>query len=48
VYLGGHLEIGDFDWAAVEDKFKAMGVDRVYPPNVQVSTVVADLETDLA
>jgi methylaspartate mutase sigma subunit len=48
IYLGGHLKIGDFDWAAVEHKFKAMGVDRVYPPNVQVSAVVADLETDLA
>ncbi len=48
LYLGGQLMIGDSRWEDVEAKFKEAGVDAVYPPDVQVAQVVADLEADFA
>lgn len=46
IYLGGQLIIGHSNWEDTEKVFKEMGVDRVYPPNVKLSQVVTDLETD--
>ena len=47
LYLGGQLTIGESTWQDVEAKFKEVGIDAVYPPDVQVAQVVADLEADL-
>lgn len=47
LYLGGQLVIGESKWEEVERMFREMGFDRVYPPNVQLSQAVEDLETDL-
>ena len=46
LYLGGQLVIGESKWEDVEKMFKDMGVDRVYPPDVQLSKVIEDLEAD--
>jgi methylaspartate mutase sigma subunit len=46
LYLGGQLVIGESKWKDVEKAFKDMGFDRVYPPDVQLSQVVKDLEAD--
>lgn len=47
LYLGGNLAVGRHDFKDDEQKFKAMGFDRVYPPDVDLSMVIADLRNDL-
>jgi methylaspartate mutase S subunit len=47
LYLGGNLAVGRHDFKDDERKFKAMGFDRVYPPEVDLSVVVNDLRNDL-
>lgn len=46
LYLGGQLMIGESKWEDVETMFKDVGIDRVYPPDVQLSKVIEDLEAD--
>lgn len=47
LYLGGNLAVGRHDFKDDETKFKAMGFDRVYPPEVDFSIVINDLKDDL-
>jgi methylaspartate mutase S subunit len=47
LYLGGNLAVGRHDPKEDEQKFKAMGFDRVYPPEVDLGVAVADLKNDL-
>jgi methylaspartate mutase S subunit len=47
LYLGGNLAVGRHDFKDDERKFKAMGFDRVYPPEVDLAVVVDDLRSDL-
>ncbi|MEO0277977.1 MAG: methylaspartate mutase subunit S [candidate division WOR-3 bacterium] len=47
LYLGGQLVIGEQEWEETERFFKALGFDRVYPPEVQLSKVIEDLENDI-
>jgi len=47
LYLGGQLIIGQGRWEESEKTFKDMGFDRVYPPDVRLSQVIENLETDL-
>ena len=47
LYLGGNLAVGRHDFKDDEQKFKAMGFDRVYPPEVDLEVVVTDLRNDL-
>ena len=47
LYLGGKLIIGEPPWEETEQIFKEMGFDRVYPPGVLPSPVIADIEADL-
>ena len=47
LYLGGYLMVGRHDWKEAETKFKALGFDRVYPPEVDLDDVIEDLRTDL-
>ena len=51
LYLGGYLAIGREaagrqDFAPVEAKYKKMGFDRVFPTEVDLDTVLADLKSD--
>jgi methylaspartate mutase sigma subunit len=46
LYLGGQLVIGDCDWSKVVEKFKALGFDRVYPPDLDLNDLIADLTKD--
>ena len=48
LYLGGQLVIGEWKWQEVEKMFREMGFDRVYPPDVDVSQIITDLEADLS
>ena len=47
LYLGGNLAVGRHDFEDDERKFKTMGFDRVYPPDVDLEMVVTDLRNDL-
>jgi len=47
LYLGGNLAVGRHDFKEDEQKFKAMGFDRVYPPEVDLAVVITDLRNDL-
>jgi len=47
LYIGGNLVIGRSDPAEVEKKFKALGFDRVYPPETDTAAGIADLTKDL-
>ena len=47
LYLGGNLSVGRHDFKDDEQKFKAMGFDRVYPPEVNMAVVATDLRNDL-
>jgi methylaspartate mutase S subunit len=47
LYLGGNLAVGRHDFKDDETKFKAMGFNRVYPPEVDFAIVIADLKSDL-
>ena len=48
LYLGGYLIVGEMVWEGVEKKFKELGLDRIYPPGISPTQVMADLETDIA
>lgn len=47
LYVGGYLMIGRHDWAEDEKRFKKMGFDRVYPPEVSLEKAYGDLVEDL-
>jgi len=47
LYIGGILGIGRHDFKEDEAKFKALGFDRVYPPEADLAAAIADLRADL-
>ena len=47
LYLGGNLAVGRHDFQDDEKKFKKMGFDRVYPSEIDLTIVLADLKNDL-
>ncbi len=47
MYIGGYLVVGSQDWADVENKFKQLGFDRVYPPSTLPEDVIPTLKADL-
>ena len=48
LYIGGNLVIGRYDPKEVEPRFKALGFDRVYPPETDIVAVIEnDLKKDL-
>jgi len=47
LYIGGNLVVGKHDFRQVEEKFKAMGFNRVYPPTVNIRDFIRDLKEDI-
>jgi methylaspartate mutase S subunit len=47
LYIGGILGVGKHDFKDDEMKFKDLGFDRVYPPEADLKTAIADLRSDL-
>ena len=49
LYIGGNLSVSRQNrrWEDIEAEFKALGFDRVYPQDVKLAQVVADLRQDL-
>jgi len=48
LYLGGILGVSRRDFPEDEARFKAMGFDRVYPPDADIRAAIEDLKGDLA
>jgi len=48
LYLGGSLSLSEERWEQVEEKYKKMGLDRVYPPGASPAKAIEDLETDIS
>jgi methylaspartate mutase S subunit len=46
-YIGGNLMVGRQEHKMVEEKFKALGFDRVYPPETDIDAAINDLKGDL-
>lgn len=47
LYVGGNLVVGKRTFSEVEELFKKMGFDRVYPPGVLPEVAINDLKKDL-
>lgn len=47
LYLGGNLAVGRHDFQGDKKKFMEMGFDRVYPSEIDLTVVLADLKNDL-
>ncbi|MDR2606338.1 MAG: methylaspartate mutase subunit S [Oscillospiraceae bacterium] len=47
LYIGGILGVGKHEFAEDERKFKALGFDRVYPPESDIVKAIPDLLADL-
>jgi methylaspartate mutase S subunit len=47
LYLGGYLMVGRHNWSEAESRFRALGFDRVYPPEVDLDKAIEDLRADL-
>lgn len=42
---GGNLVVGKQNFAEVEERYKAMGFNRVYPPGTTIETTIEELRT---
>lgn len=47
MYIGGYLVVGSQEWSEVEEKFRNLGFDRVYPPSTLLQDVIPQLRADL-
>jgi len=47
LYVGGNIVVGKQPFEEVEQRFKAMGFDRVYPPGTTPQAAIDDLRQDL-
>ena len=49
IYLGGYLMVGkETEWDHIEKKFKAMGIDRIFPPGTSPTDAIKKLKIDLS
>jgi len=47
LYVGGNIVVGKQDFREVEQRFKKMGFDRVYPPGMKIEQALDDLKEDI-
>jgi methylaspartate mutase sigma subunit len=47
LYIGGQLGTNREEWSAIEERFKAIGFDRVYSPATRPAQLILDLTSDL-
>jgi methylaspartate mutase sigma subunit len=47
LYVGGNIVVGKQDFNEVEQRFKAMGFNRVYPPGTTIEQVLDTIAQDL-
>lgn len=47
LYVGGNIVVGKQDFKEVEQRFKQMGFNRVFPPSTPIETVIPQIKEDL-
>lgn len=47
LYVGGNIVVGKQDFVEVEERFKKLGFNRVYPPGTKIEKGIEDLYIDL-
>lgn len=47
MYVGGNLVIGKHDFSEIEVKFKTMGFDRVFAPDIDLELVCSQIKDDI-
>ncbi len=47
LYVGGNIVVGKQDFKEVEQRFKKMGFNRVYPPGTNIERAIKDIKGDL-
>lgn len=47
LWVGGNLVVGKKDFSEVDEKFRSMGYDRVFPPDTDLDTAVQELIQDI-
>lgn len=47
MYVGGNLVVGKREWEQVEEIYKKMGFDRVFPPGTMPDDAIPQLQQDL-
>lgn len=47
LYVGGNIVVGKQNFQEVDDRFKEMGFNRVYPPSTVIEDALRDIRCDL-
>ena len=47
LYVGGNIVVGKQDFSHVEEVFRNMGFNRVFPPGTPIDNALADIHQDL-
>lgn len=47
LYIGGNIVVGKQDFNEVQERFKKLGFNRIYPPGVNIEVGIEDLKKDL-
>lgn len=47
LYVGGNIVVGKQDFKLVEERFKAMGFNRIFPPGTPIEAVLPFIKEDL-
>ena len=47
MYVGGNLVVGKREWEQVEEIYRKMGFDRVFPPGTMPDDAIPQLQQDL-
>ncbi len=47
LYVGGNIVVGKQDFSEVDNRFKSMGFNRVYPPGTPIDLALSDIRHDL-
>lgn len=47
LYVGGNIVVGKQNFQEVDDRFKEMGFNRVYPPGTVIEDALRDIRCDL-
>ena len=47
LYVGGNIGTDNEEWSNIEERFKAIGFDRIYKPGTPIEETIKDLKKDL-